>query len=461
MRQIPRESPLEPHFAANAPISRLDAEYLPVGATIESASYGFNTAALTLSRPQPFRAVFHTFYFPGWQAAVDGQPIPLAPFSERGLISAEIPAGRHRLELWFTETPLRRAANLLSGATLLITLALLAASLRRPPAGRRSPRPAWPGLSRQQAALIAGLGLLAIGGKLLWLDRFDTPFKHIFDGKRVAEAGTPSSLNFGDEITLLGYTLNQTRLAPGQTFELIAYWQANRPLSVNYSAFAQLVDDQGHLFAGQDNLHPGGLPSDSWQPWSFTRDAHALTVPWGLPPGDYYLALGLYEPSTWRRLPALNGKPGWADSLPISVTITAAPQPPPVEALGIRWAVSADFGPELRLLGATPEREQIARNEFLRLALFWEALSAPTQNYQFGLRLVNFAGETVAESTEQPSFKRYPATRWAAGERVRDDHALWIPADLPPGRYRLELQGRAENGAALNEWLALGELPLQ
>jgi hypothetical protein len=32
-------------------------------------------------------------------------------------------------------------------------------------------------------------------------------------------------------------------------------------LTANYSVLAQLVDEQQHLYAGQDNLHPGNLPT--------------------------------------------------------------------------------------------------------------------------------------------------------------------------------------------------------
>jgi hypothetical protein len=459
--QIPRESPLEAGFLSSQFPARLAEEYLPASAAIDSAAYGFNTAALTIASPQPFRAVFHTFYFPGWQATVDGRSIAIAPFSERGLISLDMPGGRHRLELSFQETPLRRAANVISGLALLVTLGWWGWNWRVPPTAEPATRRSWPGLSRRQGAIIAGVGLLAVGGKLLWLDRFDTPFKHTFDGTHVAQAQVETGVNFGDQINLLGYSLKESTLAPGQTLQVTAYWRAIQPLAANFSAFAQLVDDKQHLFAGQDNLHPGTIPTGAWQPWSFTADSHALTIPWGLPPGEYRLALGLYTPDDWRRLPVVNGQPGWADSWPLTVTITAAPQPPSLAELGIGWPVSVQMGPELRLLGATPERDRIVPGDFLRVALFWEALAAPGQNYVMAVRLVDSAGRVVTETESQPSFNRYPTQRWTAGERVRDDHALWIPADFPPGRYTVQVQVRDETGSALKPWLAIGELAVQ
>jgi hypothetical protein len=84
-------------------------------------------------------------------------------------------------------------------------------------------------------------------------------------------------------------------------------------------------------------------------------------------------------------------------------------------------------------LGATPEREVIRRNDFLRIALFWEALEAPAQDYQVSLQLLATNGEVALAETSRPSFGRYPTPRWRTGERVRDNHALWIPIDFQQG----------------------------
>lgn len=58
----------------------------------------------------------HTMHFPGWQLFVDGQKSQIkrdVP-NLNGIIVASVPQGRHLLDLRFTETLLRRFANLLS-----------------------------------------------------------------------------------------------------------------------------------------------------------------------------------------------------------------------------------------------------------------------------------------------------------------------------------------------------------
>ena len=71
-----------------------------------------------------------TFWFPGWRVEVDGLPVPTGIVPIRGTISFPVPAGEHRISLVFEKTPLR-------GATLLVSLAAVAALLAATIASRR------------------------------------------------------------------------------------------------------------------------------------------------------------------------------------------------------------------------------------------------------------------------------------------------------------------------------------
>jgi hypothetical protein len=457
VEQVPAESPLEAMYQSGEPVERLDSTYLPPGARVTFADYGFNRAELVLDSPEPYQAVFHTFYFPGWMAWIDGQPAPVVPVTGRGLIGVTMPAGEHRLLLEFRETPLRWWANVISLVSLVIIVGLLVLSFK----GKTLSMPIWPDdFTRRQFIMLAGLAAVLVLAKVLYLDRFDNPLKHSFDGQRIAGVDVPRQANFGHQVNLLGYNLDREIVAAGQPFNLTAYWQARQPLGVNYSSLAQLVDDESHLYAAQDNLHPGELPATRWQPWGFVQDPHQVIVPPGTPPGDYFLAIGLYDPATWVRFPILEGgDPGWVDVVAIPVAVTKPAKPPLLEELSIVWPQAVEIA-ELRLLGATPERNVIMPNDFLRIALFWEAITAPTGDYQVVLRLVASDQTVVAEQTNRPSHNRYPTIHWEAGERVRDNHALWIPQEFPAGTYHLQVQLLNETGKPDTDWVALGELSL-
>ena len=56
---------------------------------------------------RPWSLSLHKFYFPGWEASVDGAPFAVAPSGPLGLVTMEVPAGEHVLYAGFGETALR------------------------------------------------------------------------------------------------------------------------------------------------------------------------------------------------------------------------------------------------------------------------------------------------------------------------------------------------------------------
>jgi hypothetical protein len=460
VEQVPAESPLESMYRSGTTIERLDQAYLPPAAEVESAVYGPNQSELIFNSSQAFQAVFHTFYFPGWEARIDGRSALVTPVTERGLISVTIPAGRHRLELYFGETGLRRVANVVTAVVVALLVAwLVAGYVYR---GRHSPGIAatnksgtiiqhspQPGFKPWQLLVLMGLALALMAVKAFYLDRFDSPLKQTFDGTAFTMANVRNRVNFGDQVDLLGYDLEQAAVRPGEELTLTAYWQARQPLPRSLSALAQLVDAEGHLYAAQDNLHPGSLKSTLWQPWGFVRDPHVVPIPPGTPPGDYF------------RLQVKSDKElAWTDVLAIPISVTKTPRPPTVASLGISRPVSADVTSELRLLGASPERDIVPRNALLRTTIFWEALQDPDLDYQVTLRLVAPDGSSVLQETTRPAHDRYPTTRWSTGERIRDNHVQWIPANLPVGQYQLQLQIVDGTGQPASDWIELGPIKI-
>jgi hypothetical protein len=65
------------------------------------------------------RIIFSLFYFPGWVVAIDNRPVAIQ-VTRNGLISSATSSGKHRVELRFTNTPVRSLAN--AGSVLSILL---------------------------------------------------------------------------------------------------------------------------------------------------------------------------------------------------------------------------------------------------------------------------------------------------------------------------------------------------
>ncbi|NLF02124.1 MAG: YfhO family protein, partial [Anaerolineales bacterium] len=115
---------LRPEFS-DGQVRVLHAEYTPLRATVELES--------------PAGATIHylALYYPGWQVRVDGEPVPIAPSQPDGLLTFNVPAGRHTLHIRFVETPGRIVAD---GVSLFSVLALglaLWAAAREPQSFRR------------------------------------------------------------------------------------------------------------------------------------------------------------------------------------------------------------------------------------------------------------------------------------------------------------------------------------
>jgi hypothetical protein len=103
--------------------------------------------------------------------------------------------------------------------------------------------------------------------------------------------------------------------------------------------------------------------------------------------------------------------------------------------------------------------------ETLQVSLYWEALHPLEADYHTYVHLVDAEGNKVAQSDRQPGGVFYPTTLWQPSERLRDNHVLTVPADTPPGVYRLlagmyTLSASGELGP-LGEPLAIGEVAIK
>jgi hypothetical protein len=69
------------------------------------------------------RLRFYTYYFPGWQASVDGRPVEITADPPNGLIGLTLPPGEHDVRLRFGSTPVRQVG---AGLSLLALGSILA-----------------------------------------------------------------------------------------------------------------------------------------------------------------------------------------------------------------------------------------------------------------------------------------------------------------------------------------------
>ncbi|MCO5242816.1 MAG: DUF2142 domain-containing protein [Anaerolineae bacterium] len=111
----------------------------------------------------------------------------------------------------------------------------------------------------------------------------------------------PLGIEFLDNVTLLGYSLSDRSVRPGDPLTVTLYWQARGPVSGDYTTFAHLLDATGQTRGGHDGA-PQPATRD-WQPGEVVSDAHTFTVAEDAPPGAYQVEASLY---TWPDLDRLS-----------------------------------------------------------------------------------------------------------------------------------------------------------
>ncbi|WP_420644260.1 ArnT family glycosyltransferase [Candidatus Leptofilum sp.] len=100
----------------------------------------------------------------------------------------------------------------------------------------------------------------------------------------------PTQVNFENELELVGFELNPRQVAPGETVDLTLYWRAKRPLTTDYTIFAQVVDEDTTRWASQDL----GQPTASWTDGDLQTVQMTLALNPDTPGKVYPVIIGLY-----------------------------------------------------------------------------------------------------------------------------------------------------------------------
>lgn len=111
------------------------------------------------------------------------------------------------------------------------------------------------------------------------------------------------NVHFEEGVRLLGYDLLEMEISPGETLALRLYWEGDGVTENSYHVFVHILGPDGQVY-GQDDALPqeGIMPTTRWQADEPILDDHRITVAEDAPPGEYAIALGLYDLETMQRL---------------------------------------------------------------------------------------------------------------------------------------------------------------
>jgi hypothetical protein len=146
------------------------------------------------------------------------------------------------------------------------------------------------------------LGTLGIQG---WPRQFDVPEMQV-----IVDA------NFGDQMELIGYDV---QLPPDTSdtpsLDIVIYWRALAEMDASYIGFVHLLDEAGQVTSQVDHVPgDGAFPTSGWLPGEVIADKYQIPYPsdatledealWTQP----LIEIGVYDPATGERLPALNNR---------------------------------------------------------------------------------------------------------------------------------------------------------
>jgi hypothetical protein len=115
---------------------------------------------------------------------------------------------------------------------------------------------------------------------------------------------------------------------------------------------------------------------------------------------------------------------------------------PPGQAWAAQHELHVNFGDQVELLGYDLPYTQVRAGEALPLTLYWRALAPLGVNYQSFVHLAQPIDVAWAQEDHLNPGGRYggfPTTRWPLDKYVWDVYRIQVPADVPPGRYMLNV----------------------
>jgi len=371
---------------------------------------------------------FHTHYFPGWQAIVNGSAHGLSPLAGWGTIGLRLSHGAHRVTLRLGRTVIRWAAELTSLLCVMVALGLLALEMRgwwrrRGLWWRRGVGLAVGGLilgvvvlhmltTRSPSASFYSVSRLGAEGEDLTMDFVRQPYLH----------HNPQGVCFGDTARLLWYTLSAQEVQAGEPLTVTLVWRATegKPLT----ATVRLVSTAEPLFGESPVRDERSARVEA------TETVHPLKVPAAAVPGVYLLAVELHNAQGLVTPRTPQGKE-LGTTLLWAVWVDAVQGQPPAQK------PVAQFGERIALLAARAERRGPSR---LCVNLTWQARLPIPANYNLSLRLKDPSGHQIAVRDLQPHYGFYPTSLWTPGVPIEDSLCLHIPEETPAGGgYALEV----------------------
>lgn len=283
--------------------------------------------------------------------------------------------------------------------------------------------------------LLAGLTMFLLG--------VIAPFRYIlpayarppiFSSAEALAISNPLTINFGSKIELLGYDVDADRVNAGEFVSITLYWRGLAEMKEYYTVGLSILGPDDRTY-GQVAAYPGhgNYATSLWKAGEIIADSYQVRVGRRFPtPSLARIYLALYTYPEGEHLPVLNplGEPVARAAIFGRLPVASA-QP---TDYAIPHPLYYELGNRMALVGYGID-EQMLSAGYVRLTLYWQALTGMEKDYSIFAHIVDEQGQIVAQDDSQPRQGHYPTSFWREGEIVEDKHSFPLPAKLGPGNY--------------------------
>ena len=335
--------------------------------------------------------IFPTLHWPGWQATIDGQPVPIQSAPSSGLIQLTVPPGPHTVQLRLSRTPIRLIAELISLLALMIVI-----WLARPD---RFDKPA-----RFYVYVFISFLLIALIVRI-WPERKLPNDNLTWDFAQMGYL-QHGSVPFNNGNVLKNYDYSTETAVPHTPFTLTLNWQGSpAPATINLHTPAIHRHKTAPALATlSQTLQPGlnqfqfSLPANS---------PAGLVVPQLLIANGNGNSHGNGNGNSHPLLPNSQGTRGNLFLRPFRINNPGGTAEHPrldVQPLSVQ------------------QQDQI-----ISVQLTWFTPQPLSQNYNVSLRLVDSSGTQLTQFDTQPGYGHLPSSSWPPGQWLND----WLTLPLP------------------------------
>lgn len=295
-------------------------------------------------------------------------------------------------------------------------------------------------LWRMNFSWLRGVAVTAILLPLLYL-AIVTPEQWLlpaFASPVVAEEDemTTVSAQFGDGITLVGYTAVPETVFPGETIHLTLFWRASQSINQNYNLSLQMSpsDATQQVAALTHWLGTARYPTTFWQVGELIRQEVWLTV------DETAVAPSLLWINVRVQMEDGESMPLMVDGIVIEdgllrlgplrlrslVGETAVPTFP------VDYTLADEA---IRLTGY--ETKWSSTNRQLAVTLFWKSEKHHPVDQTVFVHLLNEDGDSVTQVDRPPLHGNYPTSWWVPNDQIVESYVLTIPETVNPTELTL------------------------